>query len=244
MSQILADYPVLGSHSMVALIPARAGSKRCPGKNTRLLGCKPLYQWSIDAAKDCGLFQKIIVSTDELLMSVSPCVEVHKRKSEHATDTAHDFLWVQDVMQDRPEEIFAILRPTSPFRTASTIKRAYAELIASGADSIRAVEPVKQHPGKMWRFEGRLIEPALRGIHMDTLTPWHSSPTQTLPPFYVQNASMEMAWSNVLPMGTISGHRIAALLTDPVEGFDINTEADFAEAERMALKMVRPVLQV
>lgn len=233
----------LGSHSLVALIPARAGSKRVPGKNFRELGGKPLLQWSIDSAKACGLFSQIIVSTDAVVggeIALAAQVILHIRQPAHATDTAHDFLWVHDVMRGRSEEIFAILRPTSPFRTASTIKRAYAELIASEADSIRAIQPVTEHPGKMWRFNGRLIVPALSERHRDGL-PFHSSPTQTLPPYFVQNASLEMAWTHVLqPYQTISGLRVAALVTDAVEGFDVNTEADFTEAERIAAALLTP----
>ena len=246
----------LGSHSMVALIPARAGSKRCPGKNTRLLGGKPLIQWSLEAAEACGLFSQIIVSSDDAdtrYAAIIYGVTAHDRKPAHATDTAPDYLWVNDVMRERSEEIFCILRPTSPFRTASTIRRAYARLIGSGAHSVRAVEKVTQHPGKMWYSpEGsKFMEPALDGGGLSDLpdpyhddgTPWHSSPTQTLPTYYVQNASLEMAWTWVLRQThTISGHLVAPFLTESLEGFDINTEADFAEAERLAVQAQDPRL--
>ena len=137
-------------------------------------------------------------------------------------------------MREWDADLFAILRPTSPFRSASTIKRAYAQFIASGAHSIRAVEPVKQHPGKMWVVEGgHRMEPFVYWFVEDT--PPHSMPTQVLDPVYVQNASLEMAWCWVLGQTrTISGTTVCPFLTDEIEGFDINTEQDWAEAERLA----------
>ena len=76
--------------------------------------------------------------------------------------------------------------------------------------------------------------PVITATHSDG-TPWHSSPTQSLPTYYVQNASLELAWTRVLAQTqTISGYRIAPFLTDAREGFDINTEADFDEAERLS----------
>jgi len=234
------DSQPLGQHSLVALIPARQGSKRCVGKNTRRLAGKPLLVHSINVAKSCGLFQSIIVSTDDVetfAYAKAAGADVHARKPEHATDQASDYAWVSDVMEGRPEEIFCILRPTSPFRTASTIRRAYARLIGTDAHSVRAVERVSQHPGKMWVETGKYIAPMIDNRHPDG-TPWHSSPTQLLPLVYVQNASLEMAWSWVLQQyRTISGELVSPLLTDPVEGFDINTEEDWEKAELLARKM-------
>jgi CMP-N,N'-diacetyllegionaminic acid synthase len=231
----LTDYPPLGSHKIVALIPARAGSKRVPLKNFRDLGGKALLQWSIDVALECGLFTEVIVSSDLLLVAPGIArVHLHHRKPQHATDDAPDFPWVNDVMQDRPEDIFCILRPTSPFRTASTIRRAYARLIGSRADSVRAVEVAAQHPGKMWIDDGKWITPLLDRRHPDG-TPWHSSPTQSLPRVYTQNASLEMAWTYVLRQhGNITGARVAPFLTEALEGFDINTPDDFERAEVLA----------
>lgn len=214
------------------------GSKRIPHKNTKQLGGRPLLWWTVDLALACDLFGAIIVSTDLDYWHADERVDRHDRKPEHATDDAPDYLWVQDVMKDRTEEIFCILRPTSPFRTQSTIRRAYARLIGSGADSVRAVERVKQHPGKMWSLpEGsKYLQPLINTRHLDG-TPWHSSPTQTLPQVYAQNASLEMAWTRVLQTGTISGVHIAPFLTEPLEGFDINTIDDWHEAERIATSL-------
>lgn len=241
----MTAYQLHPNRELTVLVPARAGSKRVPGKNTRLLGGKPLIQWTIDAAKAAHVAQ-IIVSTDDAVAQVIAeehgCY-VHRRKPAHATDEATDWAWVSDLDHLITTPYFAILRPTSPFRTASTIRRGFAALVGSGAHSIRAVQRVTApHPGKMWTFEGKYMRPVLDGLHGDG-TPWHSSPTQSLPAVYVQNASLEIAKTWVLgATRSISGYIIAPLLTDPVEGFDINLPEDFENAERLAREMVAPVL--
>lgn len=227
----------LGSHRMIALIPARAGSKRIPGKNTKPLGGIPLLVRAIESARASGLFQTILVSTDDpraAQLAWQAGVGVHDRKPEHATDDAPDYTWVQDVMTGREEELFAILRPTTPFRDASTIRRAYAQFIASGADSLRAVALVAAHPGKMWRVtSGFRMEPLLAGIHANG-QPWHSCPTQILPPYYQQTAGLELAWTRVLQQHhTISGATVCPFLTDARESLDLNTPDEWARAEQL-----------
>ena len=235
-NQKLPDYQLRPDQDLTVLIPARAGSKRVPGKNTRCLGGKPLIQWTIDAAKAANVFQ-IIVSTDDAVarrIAEEAGCYIHLRKPQHATDEATDYAWVDDLRHLITTPYFAICRPTSPFRTASTIRRGFAALVCSRAHSIRAVERVTYpHPGKMWTFEGRYMRPVMDGLHPDG-TPWHSSPTQSLPAVYMQNASLEMAqtWA-LLATKSISGYIIAPLLTDGREGFDLNTPEDFAEAERI-----------
>ena len=236
MSRRAVDYQLRPDRDLTILIPARAGSKRCPGKNTRMLGGKPLIQWTIEAAQAARV-ARIIVSADgaeSKRMAMAAECELHHRKPEHATDDAPDFLWVNDLREMIQTPYFAICRPTSPFRTASTIRRGFACLLGSHADSIRAVSRVTSpHPAKMWRIERGLLRPVLGGSHPDG-TPYHSSPTQSLPEVYVQNACLEMACTSVIEATkTISGYRIAPFLTDDLESFDINTEADFADAERL-----------
>lgn len=237
-SLTLADSPLLPSSDLTVLIPARAGSKRVPGKNLRVLGGKPLLQWTIDAAKAADVARIIVSSDDPRAHDLARAngVDVHVRIPAHASDTAPDYWWVQAVTATMvTSPIVAILRPTSPFRTASTIRRAYALLKGSpGAHSVRAVRPATEHPGKMWRDAGTFMEPAIDGRHPEG-TPWHSSPTQTLPTYYVQTASLEMAWVWAIQQTrTISGVSVVPFLSDELERFDINTLEDWARAEALA----------
>ena len=207
------DYQLHPERDLTVLIPARGGSKRCPGKNTRMLGGKPLIEWTIDAAKAAHVARIIVSSDDPAVWPIARYheVELHLRKPEHATDDAPDFAWVYDLRQLIETPYFALLRPTSPFRTASTIRRAFAALVGSKAHSVRAVARVTHpHPAKMWQLEAgtRYMQPVMRGCHPDG-TPYHSSPTQSLPVVYEQTSSLEMTWaSNITTLGTIHGHTV------------------------------------
>lgn len=225
--------------SAVALVPARSGSQRVPGKNVLPLAGHPLIAYAIAGAHEAGIFDAVIVSTDteeiaEIALRYGAEVP-GLRPPEMSTATSFDIEWVLHVMRDRAEEIFAILRPTSPFRTAGVIRKAYERLVelGDGADSIRAVEPARQHPGKMWTVAGDLIEPLLPQPEGET--PLHSRQYQALPKVYAQNSSMELAWSRVLddPVPTISGARVAPFFTEGAEGFSIDYPEDVELAERM-----------
>lgn len=223
---------------MVALIPARAGSKRIPGKNTKLLAGHPLIAYTIAAAQESGVFSEILVcSDDDAALKVARLHGIGTHFRHPVSDDQPDVAWVGDAVAFASGfEQFAILRPTSPFRTAATIRRAFDRFRRTpDIDSLRAVQPVTQHPGKMWSWEGPgyPITPLLGYTRSDG-TPWHSSPTQTLPTFYIQNASLEMAWTRtVTQLGSIAGKKVLPFFTDGYEGFDLNTMDDWREAERL-----------
>jgi N-acylneuraminate cytidylyltransferase len=115
-----------------------------------------------------------------------------------------------------------------------TIQRAWSEFVAeTGVDSLRAVEKCSQHPGKMWVIRGRRMLPLLPIGPADQ--PWHSSQYPSLPEVYIQNASLEIAWSRVVLEGrTIAGHVVMPFLTRNAEGFDVNQAYDWGLAEYMA----------
>ena len=231
-----------GAPSVVALIPARGGSKRVPGKNIRLLGGHPLLAYSILAARQSGVFTDVILSTDsEEYAAVGRRYGASVpflRPAELAGDLSPDIEWVAYTLgrlkeQGTCPDCFSILRPTSPFRTVETIRRAWAEFLAEdGVDSLRAVEPCSQHPGKMWVLRGRRMVPLLP--LGEPGRPWHSSQYQALPLVHVQNASLEIAWTRVaLEGGSIAGETVVPFLTRGLEGFDINKPEDWARAEEL-----------
>lgn len=221
----------------VALIPARGGSVRVPGKNVLPLAGHPLIAYSIASALQSGIFTDVIVSTDSAeiaAVSVEYGASVPGlRPAELGTSTSPDIDWVVHVMRDRDEDAFAILRPTSPFRTAATIRRAWGQFSAGDADSIRAVELVKQHPGKMWVIEGDLMRPLLDQGEGEV--PYHSTQFAALPQVWVQNSSLEIARRRVLESSppTIAGERVAPFLTEGSEGFSIDYPEDVERAERL-----------
>jgi CMP-N,N'-diacetyllegionaminic acid synthase len=231
-----------GSPSAVAFVPARVGSKRVPGKNVRLLGGHPMIAYAIGAALESRVFDAVIVSTDsEEIAAVARHYGAEVpflRPAAYATDTSPDIEWLEHALAElsargRTWDCFSLLRPTSPFRTADTIRRAWTRFTAQqGVDSLRAVEKCAQHPGKMWVIRGERMLPLLPFGPAEQ--PWHSTPYQALPPVYVQNASLEIAWTRVVrERRTIAGDVVVPFLTEGYEGFDINDASDWMVAERL-----------
>jgi len=227
-------------YSIVALIPARSGSKRVPDKNIRPLAGHPLMAYTIAAAMDSGVFSDVIVSTDsEHYAKIAKYYGAQVpflRPAALAGDQSPDIEWVEFTLSrlqetDRKHDCFSILRPTSPFRLPETIQRAWQDFSSQqGVDSLRAVEKCTQHPAKMWVVRSNRMTPLLPLGPADQ--PWHSSQYPSLPEIYVQNASLEIAWSRmVFEDRTIAGNVVMPFLTTDYEGFDVNNEYDWQLAE-------------
>ena len=225
----------------VAFIPARQGSKRVPGKNVRVLGGHPMLAYTIAPALESGVFESVIVSTDsEEIAAIARHYGAEVpflRPSQFAGDTSPDIEWLEHTLSElkrhsRVWDCFSLLRPTSPFRSAGTIRRAWATFAGQdGVDSLRAVEKCAQHPGKMWVLKDNRMYPLLTS---PADQPWHSTPYQALPPVYVQNASLEIAWTRIVfEQRTIAGDVLVPFLTEGNEGFDINDEHDWMIAEQL-----------
>lgn len=227
----------------VALIPARSGSKRVPDKNIRPLAGHPALAYTIAAARESGVFSAVIVSTDSSLYAdiarhygaETPFL----RSPAISGDTSPDIEWVREVLhrlrdEGRRFDCFSILRPTSPFRRAETIRRAWSLFFSQpGVDSLRAVEKCKQHPGKMWVVRHDRMVPLLPLTPADQ--PWHSSQYAALPEVYVQNASLEIAWTRVVfqTPPSIAGAVLVPFFTEGHEGFDVNQPLDWQIAEAL-----------
>lgn len=228
--------------NIVALIPARAGSKRVAGKNIRPLAGHPLIAYTITAALQSGIFSSVIVSTDsEHYADIARYYGADVpflRPVDLAGDLSPDIEWLDFTLNrlktlGRQYDCFSLLRPTSPFRLPETIQRAWDAFLAEeGVDSLRAVEKCKQHPGKMWVVNDNRMTPLLPFRSADT--PWHSTPYQALPVVYAQNASLEIAWCKVIfEEHSISGSVLMPFFTKGYEGFDVNTDYDWAYGEEL-----------
>jgi CMP-N,N'-diacetyllegionaminic acid synthase len=225
--------------SAVALIPARSGSERVRDKNVRPLAGHPLLAYAIAAARQAGVFDRVICSTDS-----GKIAEVAQRygaetpflrPTELATSISPDIEWITHALAQLGEhyDLFAIVRATNPFRGGDVLRRGLEQLLATPeADSIRAVELVKQHPGKMWVVEGKTMRPLLDQSQLDVA--WHAGQYQALPPIYVQNSALEIAWTRVVSQtGTREGKVVAPYLTEGHEGFNIDDEEDWERARRL-----------
>ena len=208
----------------------------------RALAGHPTIAYTIAPAIESGVFESVIVSTDsEDVAAIARHYGAEVpflRPAAFASDTSPDIEWVEHTLaglrtQGRTWDCFSLLRPTSPFRSAETIRRAWKRFLAQEeVDSLRAVEKCAQHPGKMWVIRGERMFPLLP--FGNGTQPWHSTPYQALPEVYVQNASLEIAWTRVVfERHSIAGDVMVPFITEGYEGFDINDPQDWMIAERL-----------
>jgi CMP-N,N'-diacetyllegionaminic acid synthase len=225
--------------SAVALIPARSGSERVRDKNIRPLAGHPLIAYAIASARESGVFDRVVCSTDsgkiaEVAQRYGADVPF-LRPAALATSTSPDIEWITHALSQLEDhyDLFAIVRATNPFRGPDVLERGLHQLLATPeADSIRAVELVKQHPGKMWVLEGKTMRPLLDQSHLETA--WHAGQYQALPEIYVQNSALEIAWTRVVSQtGTREGRVVAPYRTQGHEGFNIDDEEDWDRARRL-----------
>ena len=223
----------------VALIPARSGSERVPHKNVRRLAGHPLIAYAIATAQQAGVFERVVCSTDsEEIAEIARWYGADVpflRPTEYATATSPDIEWLTYTLDRLPEthDLFALVRATNPFRGPDAFRHGLEQLLATpAADSIRAVELVKQHPGKMWVVEGGTMRPLLDQSHLEVA--WHAGQYQALPEVYVQNSALEIAWTRVVTeTGTREGRVLAPFLTSGYEGFNVDDEEDWERAQAL-----------
>jgi CMP-N,N'-diacetyllegionaminic acid synthase len=240
--------------SAVAFVPARSGSERVRHKNVRPLAGHPLLAYAIETARRSDCFERVVVSTDsEEIADVARWYGADVpflRPTEYATSTSPDIEWLAHTLEHLEEryDLFALIRATNPFRGPDVVRRGLAQLLATPeADSIRAVERVKQHPGKMWLLsdDARTMAPLLDQSHLEVA--WHAGQYQALPPVYSQNSALEIAWTRVVTeTGTREGSVLAPFLTHGLEGFNVDDEDDWERAERLVatgMATLTPVVQ-
>ena len=225
----------------LAFVPARSGSERVPGKNVRPLAGHPLLAYAIETALQSGEFGRVVVSTDsEEIAEVARWYGADVpflRPAEYATSTSPDIDWLAYTLEhlDERYDLFALVRPTNPFRGPDAVRRGFEQLRATPeADSLRAVELVKQHPGKTWSIadDGRTMQPVLDQSHLDVA--WHAGQYQALPKVYVQNSALEIAWTRVVTEGrTREGNVVAPFLTQGLEGFNGRRRGGWQRAEHL-----------
>lgn len=221
---------------ILAIIPARSGSKSVKDKNIRIINGKPLLAYSIEHAQKSKMINRIIVSTDSdkyAKIALDYGAEVpFLRPEEYATDTALDFDVFHHVLTELKEredyvpDIVVQLRPTYPIRESDDIDNMIQILLDnSEADSVRCIVEAREIPYKMWRLEdnGR-IRPLLTDI-----SEAYNMPRQELPVIYYQNACIDVIRTGtIMEKKSMSGDYILSYLMN--HNFDIDTEADFNNA--------------
>lgn len=229
---------------VLALIPARGGSKGVPKKNIHPLAGIPLIAHSILVAKESPSIDRVIVSTDD--QEIAAIARTYgaeapfMRPSEIAEDLTPDYpvfehalRWLGEKENYRPD-IVVHLRPTGPLRTPRQIDESI-ELLAAhpDADSVRSVHEPDKTPHKMWRIEGAFMVPFLR----DTgISEHYNTPRQLLPKVYATNANIGVMWYRTLAekKSIIGDVVLPYIVTEPQ--VDIDTEFDFEVAELVLRK--------
>lgn len=220
---------------ILALIPARGGSKRIPGKNIRPLGGRPLIVWSIEAAKGTPEIRDILVSTDDPAIAATSrdagALVPWLRPAELAADSAssidvclHALDWYE--RENGAVDGLLLLQPTSPFRSRATVQRGIELFHARHRRPVIGISPAKSHP--MWCFyvEGESMRPFIKGAN----APLRS---QDLPPAYVVNGAFYLiAPADLRRLRSFEGPETVPLIVDePEEGLDLDTEWEWAVAE-------------
>jgi N-acylneuraminate cytidylyltransferase len=220
---------------ILALITARGGSKRIPGKNIRPLGERPLITWSIDAAKGIPEICDILVTTDDdaiadVARSAGALVP-WLRPAELASDTAksvdvalHALDWYET--EKGAVDGLLLLQPTSPFRSRETIARGIALFNQQGRRPVVGISPAGSHPMWCFKVDGMTMKPFVEGggLHLRS---------QDLPPAYVVNGAFYLLAPNDLrrQLSFYSEDMLPLIIDHPAESLDIDTEWDWEIAE-------------
>jgi len=227
---------MLDGKRVVAVIPARGGSKSIPGKNIKPLGGKPLLAWSIEVAKQVNEIDRIILSTDDAeIASVGRFhgAEVYARPKHLATDDALVIDALKDLLQaleaegDAPEWV-VLLEPTCPLRSAEDVRNCL-KLVASGDyDSVATFRDAELNPHRAWRLVDGVPEVYIQGA-----VPW--LPRQKLPSAYQLNGAVYVLRADLLAQETKSllVGKLGAVLMPRERSQDIDDCVDFLIAEAL-----------
>ena len=220
---------------ILALITARGGSKRLPGKNIRIFGGKPLIEWSIDIAKDIPEICDILVSSDDPAIAEvarnAGAMVPWLRPAELSTDQAssvdvaiHALDWYEQTHE--PVDGLLLLQPTSPLRRQETLVRGMALFKQYSYRSVIGVSPAQSHPMWCFRVDGDSMH-----RFMESGKDWLRS--QDVPPAYVVNGGFYLVEPGCLRklQSFYSNDMVPLEVNEPKEAIDIDTEWDWKIAE-------------
>src|SRR3989344_2978370 len=240
---------------ILAIIPARGGSKSLPRKNIRLLHGIPLIAYSIAAGLQAKKVNRVIVSTDD-----KEIAEIARkwgaevpfmRPSEIAQDDTTDLPVFQHALkwlfkhENYKPNIIVQLRPTSPLRPLGCVDNAIDILLKNKADSVRTVIPSGQNPYKMWRINKKGYMTPL--LSVPGIAEPYNMPRQKVPSTYWQTGHIDVIrYETIVNKNSMSGKNILSLILDPIYAVDIDTQTNLNNAEKVMdnprLSIVRPLM--
>ena len=239
---------------ILALIPARGGSKGIPRKNLRNFAGYPLIAWSIAAGLQAHTVNRVIVSTDDEEIAAvareygaeTPFMRPHELAQDRTNDMPvfeHALKWLEDIESYKPD-IVVQLRPTSPLRPKDCVDGGVRTLIENpDADSVRGVVPAGQNPHKMWRFNG-YDKPMKPLLEVEGISEPYNAPRQILPQVYWQTGHIDVIRTfTITRKHSLTGSVVYPLVIDARYTVDIDTPSDWAKYEAIVysgLEMVTP----
>jgi CMP-N,N'-diacetyllegionaminic acid synthase len=223
---------------ILALITARGGSKRLPGKNLRSFAGRPLVVWSIAVTKGVGELSDVLVSTDdEAIASISRqagALAPWLRPPELATDAAtsldvclHALDWYEQ--SKGPVDGLLLLQPTSPLRSVQTVRRGLELFRQTRRQSVVALSPAEAHPFRCFEVAGQAMRPFVPSAGKNLRS-------QDLTPAYRINGALYLISPEELRTrrAFYGEQTVPLVIEDPAEGIDIDTEWDWRLAEMVA----------
>ncbi len=218
--------------NIIAIIPARGGSKGIPRKNVRLLNGRPLIAYSIIEAKKSRFVNHVVVSTeDDEIAGLArewgaeiPCMRPHElAKDDVPTLPVIQHMTLCAEKSFGAVDIVVLLQPTSPLRTVKDIDAAIGKLIDTRADSVVSVVEMKHHPYLSFNLDGDRLEP-LYGVEKRVQR-------QKLPPTYALNGAVYVTRRDVLINSGIYGEDNRAIVMPEERSIDIDDMFQFRLVE-------------
>jgi|TARA_B110000503_G_scaffold66859_1_gene104892 CMP-N,N'-diacetyllegionaminic acid synthase len=218
--------------NIIALIPARFGSKGIKQKNILLFNGKPLLAHSIIYATKSSLISEIIVSTDSKefanIANEYGARTPFLRPLSLSGDDVQDFPVIEHAVNflenenNKKIDYVALLRPTSPLRPPNLIEKAY-EIIKKNkkGTSVRSVIPTNQHAYRQWFLDDNKIVSPMKNIFEP-----YNIPRQILPKSYFQSGDIEFIKRDTLNQNSVSGKYVLPLILESKDLFDIDTPKD------------------
>jgi N-acylneuraminate cytidylyltransferase len=227
---------------ILAIIPARGGSKGVPRKNIKLLNGIPLIEYTINAAKDSKLITDVLVNSDDdeiLEIANKNKVSIFKRSRDLATDTSASIDVVCDTLQQLQSQnkfydAIILLQPTSPFRPIGFIDEAIEKFLNNGFDSLISVLEVPHEYNPHWTFELKDNQLQIATGEKEII-----KRRQDLPKTYFRDGSIYINKTEVLlNQKTFYGQSIGYIESNPDYYCNIDTLKDWEVAESKAKQII------
>jgi CMP-N-acetylneuraminic acid synthetase len=225
----------------LGVIPARGGSKSVPRKNLHPLCGRPLIAWTIGPGLRAKRLDRLIVSTDD-----AEIAEVARglgaevpflRPASLAADDTPDLPVFQHLLAEfgaregYVPDCIVHLRPTQPMRTAEEIDAVIDLWARSGADCVKSIRPVTEHPFKMYRVHGERLAPYTDTAERRRRGP--DVPRQSLEPVYLSAGLIDVIRRETIEAGSTEGAAVVPYFADPTRYVNLDSARDFQIAEAL-----------